>query len=324
MESRDPKAARRLAAITIFQVMLLAVMMAAITTVVVVGSYRLSGTSDLGSFWALIFFGPVLVVLSVLVTPQIVMRRTRRRNENLAIRPLGDGAVIGGGLALWLVALTFAFSGDRTGSSGVLSGLSLVCWLVAVPVGLFALWELLSRRWSKGSGLAAAIAGFSFFGLVLVAAVPAILVSSDNYRNLPIAVIDETKAAEEGWQVFGVENYAPRPVRMGLEKDGRSVIIWLRHNSNGCDEQYLCASVGTAADGSTILAQSRVCRDDKQEWPNLLIDRPNGHWAIQSDSVTSFCKTEAPNVTMEDLLEVANLIEPATSEEFQTFADRYS
>ena len=318
VEPASPKEQRRSATIALSLIVVVMLLLTGVGALLILAGLAATGTSELGLFFWFLVLAPLLAVLSGFGVPQFVLRQIKAHNDDPAIAPTSDGILISFALIIWLSGLGLAAFGAFNGFGS--SSLKLVAFWLLVPVGLYTVRELLYRRWSKAGSSRAAIAGLGFLGLVLIAALPSLLLELNPYRELPLAVIDTDVAADDGWTVRSVEDFAPDNVRFGLiNEEGGRVTVLIDEASPRCVDQYECSPSGETSMGSPIIAIGRDCSADEQVWPNVLVERSSGHWRVQSSQVRRFCYEEGTTITTDDLIEVANLLIPATVEELQSF-----
>lgn len=273
----------------------------------------------------LFFVGPIVALLSLLVLPRLVLPALQRRGASM-LRPGPDGSVMGIGFTVWLAALVASRLGDRIGSDlAVLAGWS---WVGAIFVGFAAIAAVMHRRWfATASWPAIAVLGVGFVGLVFVAALPAIQLSQDPLRNLPLVVVDETAAAAAGWQVSEVRVDGSRRGLITLE-DAAGERLWVQidHSSPACDERYSCEPAGELANGTPLVRPFRsTCREGQLMQPNLIVDVPDGgYWTVTSVHFLSFCDEDPPVFDEAVLREVAEFLRPAADNaDFLAFDTRY-
>lgn len=167
----SPKKTRRLASSIMGQTVLIGGAVGFAITFVPILILVGIGTSDLGLFLAVIFFGPPLVFLAVLGASVFLMRAAKRRREDLSIRPLSDGLILGLGLALSALGPGLVLYGNQLAS---LRSLAIACAILSVPVGLFAIHEFLHRRWSGSSMRSVLYASVGFIIFIVGAAIPSL------------------------------------------------------------------------------------------------------------------------------------------------------
>lgn len=291
--------------------------------VAVVAIAAVSGSALLALVAFLFLVGPVIALLAVLVLPRLVLPALQRRGASM-LRPGPDSWLMGIGFTLWLAALVASYLGDRTGSE--LATLARWCWVGAIFVGFAAIAAVMHRRWfASASWPLIALLGVAFVGLVFAAALPAIQLSQDELRHLPLVVVDETAAAEAGWEVTDVSLDAPRWGRITLEdRDGQRLWVQIDHSAPACGERYSCEAAGELANGTPLVRPIRECRDGQSPTSNLIVDTTGGYWTVTSVHFLSFCDEEPPVFGEETLREVAAWLRPAVDNaEFLAFQARY-
>ena len=326
MDGRDePTAAAWLAYSALAVALALSFGLAAVALLALVAATALTsaGVSGLGVFlFLLVLVLPAGAALAVVPGSVAAVRVVGRRAP--IERPIRSALVVAGLITLGvLTAVLVYWAGESTSARPAPGWARPAGVVVMIAMPLFAtavMWAV----WSGGRRHVAALAAALWVALTMAATGPAVLLVLAPYRNLTLATIPQAELDERGWELVDVIDRGPDTVTLVFEipVEGASAReeVTVRFGALAADLVCIgregCQEAGaTAAGRQTRWYQTcdSGTADVLVPRPELVVDAETGAWLIQQPSSGLACHEQYAGLTVDQLVAVADLLQPAAS-----------